>query len=65
MAKKIYCDGCDRELTTPVVTVWNVQIATGSTTKSNSAFDLCESCGRRLEANADPRQWARRGVAAA
>lgn len=59
MATKIFCDGCDKELKSPLDKKWNVQVANATTSKLSETFDLCDSCGLRLEANTNPKQWAR------
>lgn len=64
MAKKYFCDGCDTEIVSHCSkNQFKVIVESHEFGVINETFDLCRSCGTRLSANANPKQWVRAGKA--
>ena len=61
MAKKIYCDGCGKDISslTPNEYEWKATVENGGMTKSAGTYDLCTGCGSHLCCEAKPTSWVR------
>lgn len=55
MAIKVFCDGCDEELSENSNTRLDVSVGT----HINKTFDLCSGCASRLIREAFPNNWVR------
>ena len=61
MAKKVYCDGCDQDISHMVdrKTSVPVKIEQDGAALLQTTFDLCDECRRHLVHTANPKRWAR------
>lgn len=61
MARKYFCDGCDREIPdySQLRCEWKICVENKDKSEIGDAFDLCEGCGFTLLRQADPRKWVR------
>lgn len=61
MAKKIFCDGCDRQLGDGIKhnTVVMALAVNGETATAARECDLCNGCLATFKSNIDPKRWVR------
>lgn len=66
MAKRVYCDGCDTEITSGVHRKEISVRMDGADGRPivQAVYDLCECCHRQLLERSDPKNWHRINAAA-